>query len=316
VEDFSINADNIVTSSKTARTLRRADVMFLLDCTATMQQTLDVVTSTIDEVVQTYGKSKVNIRLGLVEYRDLTQPERDGIEDLKIHTFGSKSHFTTDIEAYRKTLSTLEAKGGGPLPESTWDAMALAAMDADWDEKADKVMVLFSDAIPYRKGKIVPDVCGLCELLKLKKIDQLHFVIDREDNKKIERFTDILRCVPDVRDPRNTIFGSTYSIQPKNTRKNDRGHFDHLRRVLLNIAKTSGDQAGGNTSGTNPYAGDASTRQQHISGCAIDRRNNAQAQPTNSTKTKKSPLESSTPEEDNEDDDGDQPPMGKKNPYA
>ena len=271
-DDFSISEDTIVTTSKTARTLRRADVMFLLDCTGTMENTLNVVTSTVDEVVETYADSKVQIRLGLVEFRDLTQPPRDEFEALKMHTFGRESNFTSDVTSYQTALAGLTAAGGGPLPESTWDAMALASLKADWGDKADKVMVLFSDAIPYRTGKIIDDVCALCELLKAKKIDQLHFVIDREDEKKIQRFTDVLRCIPDVRDPRNTIFGNTYSIASKGKGKGDHGHLDHLKRVLLNIAKTSGDHAGGNTSGSNPYASADSTRQQHINGCALERR--------------------------------------------
>ena len=311
-DEFSISEDTIVTTSKTARTLRRADVMFLLDCTGTMENTLNVVTSTIDEVVETYADSKVQIRLGLVEFRDLTQPPRDEFEALKMHTFERESNFTSDVKLYQTALTGLTAAGGGPLPESTWDAMALASLKADWDEKADKVMVLFSDAIPYRTGKIIDDVCALCELLKAKKIDQLHFVIDREDDKKIQRFTDVLRCIPDVRDPRNTIFGNTYSIASKS--KGDHGHLDHLKRVLLNIAKTSGDHAGGNTSGSNPYASADSTRQQHIKGCALERRS---GQPPK----KNSRLKDSNSDDDQNLDRGNEKgsvprPRNKKNPYS
>ncbi len=308
-DDFSIGEDTIVTTSKTARTLRRADVMFLLDCTGTMENTLNVVTSTIDEVVETYAESKVQIRLGLVEFRDLTQPPRDDFDALKLHTFQGGSNFTTDVKQYQTALSGLTAAGGGPLPESTWDAMALASLKADWDEKADKVMVLFSDAIPYRKGEIIEDVCALCELLKAKKIDQLHFVIDREDPKKVQRFTDILRCIPDVRDPRNTIFGNTYSIASKG--KGDRGHLAHLKRVLLNIAKTSGDHAGGNTSGSNPYASADSTRQQHIEGCAVERRSGQR--PVKNKGKKRN--QGSNGENDERDDDSGPPPRNKGNPY-
>ena len=311
-DDFSISEDTIVTTSKTARTLRRADVMFLLDCTATMENTLNVVTSTIDEVVETYADSKVQIRLGLVEFRDLTQPPRDDIKALELHTFERESNFTSDVKRYQAALAGLTAAGGGPLPESTFDAMALASLKADWDEKADKVMVLFSDAIPYRTGKIIDDVCGLCELLKAKKIDQLHFVIDREDEKKIQRFTDILRCIPDVRDPRNTIFGNTYSIASKG--KSDRGHLDHLKRVLLNIAKTSGDHAGGNTSGSNPYASADSTRQQHIKGCARERRS---GQPAKKNSKRKTNFRDENRNNDPDDEEGSPPCLGtKRNPYS
>ena len=308
-DDFSISEDTIVTTSKTARTLRRADVMFLLDCTSTMEHTLEVVTSTINEVVETYADSKVQIRLGLVEFRDLEWP-KENYESLKIHTFENDSNFTLDVERYQEALSSLEASGGGPIPESIWDAMALASLEADWDEKADKVMVLFSDAIPRRKGQIVDDVCTLCELLKAKKIDQLHFVIDREDPKKIQRFTDVLRCIPDVRDPRNTVFGNTYSIASKSHGKGDRGHLDHLKRVLLNIAKTSGDHTGGNTSGSNPYASAGSTRQQHIKGCAIERR-------SGQLEIKKSQMSEPKPSKNSQDAevDASPPTPGRKNPY-
>ena len=311
-DEFSISEDTIVTTSKTARTLRRADVMFLLDCTATMENTLNVVTSTIDEVVETYADSKVQIRLGLVEFRDLTQPPRDDIKALELHTFEGGSNFTSDVKLYQAALAGLTAAGGGPLPESTWDAMALASLKADWDEKADKVMVLFSDAIPYRTGKIIDDVCALCELLKAKKIDQLHFVIDREDDRKIQRFTDVLRCIPDVRDPRNTIFGNTYSIASKG--KGDRGHLDHLKRVLLNIAKTSGDHAGGNTSGSNPYASADSTRQQHIKGCAIERRS---GQPPKKSNKRNDNHGKDNRKDDRKDGDDSPPRSGsRRNPYS
>lgn len=309
-DDFSISEDTIVTTSKTARTLRRADVMFLLDCTGTMETTLEVVTSTIDEVVETYASSKVQIRLGLVEFRDLRWP-KENYESLKVHEFEDNSNFTMDVKRYQETLGTLEATGGGPEQESIWDAMAVASLEADWDEKADKVMVLFSDAIPYRKGKIIDYVCDLCELLKVKKIDQLHFVIDREDPKKIQRFTDVLRCIPDVRDPRNTIFGNTYSIASKSHQKGDHGHLDHLKRVLLNIAKTSGDHAGGNTSGSNPYASLNSTRRQHIKGCAVERRNSQPPEKKKQSDSRKKPKTN------DERDDDDAPPRGtgRKNPY-
>ena len=312
-DEFSISEDTIVTTSKTARTLRRADVMFLLDCTKTMENTLEVVTSTINEVVETYAGSKVQVRLGLVEFRDLEWP-KEGYESLKIHTFEDDSNFTLDVERYQEALSSLEASGGGPIPESIWDAMAVASLEADWDEKADKVMVLFSDAIPRRKGQIVDSVCDLCELLKSKKIDQLHFVIDREDQKIIQVFTDVLRCIPDVRDPRNTIFGNTYSISSKNVSKEKRSQLAHLKRVLLNIAKTSGDHAGGNTSGSNPYASIDSTRQQHIKGCAIERRS---GQPP-----KKSSKRNGNHGKDNRKDDRkdghDSPPRSgsRRNPYS
>lgn len=275
MDDFSISEDTIVTNTQTARTLRRADVVFLLDCTGTMKTILRAVTSAITEVVDLYSKSKVQIRLGLVEYRDTTQEADVHLNRMHFHTFAGNSNFTRDIDEYITTLKNLKAEGGGPLPESTYDALAHACNEGDWDKKADKILVLFSDAIPYRFGKIAENVCHLCSILQEKKIDQLHFVMNRGNKKILSKFTPILRCVPDVRDPRYTIFGNTYDIyapgEDRDAEDAEPSDFDHLKTVLLNIAKTSGDQAGGNTSGSQPYADQKSLRSTHVQGCALDR---------------------------------------------
>lgn len=275
MDDFSISEDTIVTNTQTARTLRRADVVFVLDCTGTMKTILRAVTSAITEVVDLYSKSKVQIRLGLVEYRDTTQEADAHLNRMHFHTFAGNSNFTRDIDDYIATLKNLKAEGGGPLPESTYDALAHACNEGDWDQKADKILVLFSDAIPYRFGKIAENVCHLCAILQEKKIDQLHFVMNRGNDKILSKFTPILRCVPDVRDPRYTIFGNTYDIyapgEDREAEDAEPSDFDHLKTVLLNIAKTSGDQAGGNTSGSQPYADQKSLRSTHVQGCALDR---------------------------------------------
>jgi hypothetical protein len=275
MDDFSISEDTIVTNTQTARTLRRADVVFLLDCTGTMKTILRAVTSAISEVVDLYSKSKVQIRLGLVEYRDTTQEADAHLNRMHFHTFAENSNFTRDIDEYIATMKILKAEGGGPLPESTYDALAHACNEGDWDSKADKILVLFSDAIPYRFGKIAENVCHLCGILQEKKIDQIHFVMNRGNDKILSKFTPILRCVPDVRDPRYTIFGNTYDIyapgEDREAEDAEPSDFDHLKTVLLNIAKTSGDQAGGNTSGSQPYADQKSLRATHVQGCALDR---------------------------------------------
>ena len=274
MDDFSISEDTIVTTSQTARTLRRADVVFLLDCTGTMKTILRAITSAITEVVEVYSNSKVQIRLGLVEYRDLNEQADANINRMHFHSFQGKTNFTRDIDEYVDVLKNLKAQGGGPPPESTYDALAYACKEGDWDEKADKILVLFSDAIPYRFGEIVDNICALCGVLQEKNIDQLHFVIDRGNDKVLSKFTPMLRCVPDVRDPRYTIFGNTYDIyspDENRNRKNGPSDFNHLKSVLLNIAKTSGDQTGGYTSGSLAYADEVALRSTHVEGCALDR---------------------------------------------
>lgn len=316
MDDFSISEDTIVTNTQTARTLRRADVVFVLDCTGTMKTILRAITSAITEVVEVYSRSKVQIRLGLVEYRDLTEEEDEHLNRMHFHTFGEKSNFTKDIDEYTDALRNLKAQGGGPPPESTYDALAHACFEGDWDEKADKILVLFSDAIPYRFGEIVDNLCALCGVLQEKKIDQLHFVINRGNNKVLSRFTPMLRCVPDVRDPRYTIFGNTYDIYAPGEKRGpneEPSDFNHLKNVLLNIAKTSGDQAGGNTSGSLAYADEEALRPTHVQGCALDR---MRKKPKPSKKTTPQPDPKPLQEGDGLDEPKRTTTDGKyKNPY-
>jgi len=279
MNEFSISDETIVTSTQTARTMRRADVLFLLDCTGTMKNTLNAIKTTIGEVAEIYEKSDIKIRLGLTEYRDLTQPQDAHLNRLHLYKFENGSHFTTNIDEFQKILFSLIATGGGPNTESTYDALGHSALEADWDEAADKIMVLFSDAIPYRKGKIVENICHLCSIVKQKKIDQLHFVINRRDKKIITRFTTLLKCIPDVRNPRLAIFGNTYPIYGPTEDTTSTKHLEHLKDVLINIAKTSGNQAGGKTSGPNPYGPDDPIRPEYITGCALDRRDSITPKP-------------------------------------
>jgi hypothetical protein len=291
MNDFSISDETIVTSTQTARTMRRADVLFLLDCTGTMENTLTTNKTTIAEVVEIYENSDIKIRLGLTEYRDLTQSQDAHLNRMHLHTFEDDSHFTTNIDEFQNILFSLVATGGGPNTESTYDALGHSAIKADWDEGADKIMVLFSDGMPYRKGRIVEDVCNLCSIIKQKKIDQLHFVINRRDKKIISRFTTLLHCIPDVRNPQLTIFGNTYSIFGPTEDTSSTQHLDHLKDVLLNIAKTSGSQAGGKISGPNPYGPADAIRSEHITGCALDRRDKTPPTPKpKPVRSKNSPI--------------------------
>ena len=85
MDDFTITDETPMTvTSSDNWALRRADVVFIIDCTRTMDTTLQVVLNTIEEVVGVYEKANVKIRMGLTEFRDQQYPE-DERKNLHLH---------------------------------------------------------------------------------------------------------------------------------------------------------------------------------------------------------------------------------------
>jgi len=102
MDDFTITDETPMTvTSSDNWALRRADVVFIIDCTRTMDTTLQVVLNTIEEVVGVYEKANVKIRMGLTEFRDQQYPE-DERKNLHLHhhhEFG-ESYFTEEVDLF------------------------------------------------------------------------------------------------------------------------------------------------------------------------------------------------------------------------
>ena len=109
-------------------------------------------------------------------------------QSTELHTFDGGSNFTSDVKLYQAALVNYGCRWR--TAGINVDAMALASLKVDWDEKADKVMVLFSDAIPYRTGKIIDDVCAR-ELLKAKKLTSSTLSLTVRTTRK-SNVTDVL----------------------------------------------------------------------------------------------------------------------------
>tara|TARA_B110000008_G_scaffold271885_1_gene303901 strand:- start:32 stop:958 length:927 start_codon:yes stop_codon:yes gene_type:complete len=236
--------------------IRRADIQFVIDCTQTMGFILEAIKSSIIEIVETYEKADITVRLGLTEFRDKNFPTQ-GYNSGYVHKFENSSYFTQDIEIFKKKISRLEATGGGPDRESCFDAIAIATMESDWDDGADSIIVFFSDAKPYSEDEIVKGgICGLCPIIKERKINQLHLVISEHDNSILDEYKDIFYCVPDTSNPDQGIPGGTYSIGKKDmSRDGSTGNLQDIKNQLKRIAKTSGRIIRGSQS-SNPYSDD------------------------------------------------------------
>jgi Mg-chelatase subunit ChlD len=125
---------------------RRADIMFVLDCTGSMRGELDAIRDAILDFAQTISGEGVRARVGLIEFRD-----RFNGEEHRALLFAGHP-FTDDPAMFRREVSKLKAEGGDDIPESSLDAVMLA-LRQPFDETANKVIVLVTDAPPH-----VPDV--------------------------------------------------------------------------------------------------------------------------------------------------------------
>src|SRR5262249_54134081 len=91
----------------------QADIVFVLDVTASMQFAINGVRDGIRDFAEGLGdKADLDSRIGLVAFRD-----RQIGEEASVLEFG-KETLTTDLDSFRREVSKLRASGGGDVPET------------------------------------------------------------------------------------------------------------------------------------------------------------------------------------------------------
>jgi uncharacterized protein YegL len=120
----------------------RIDVVFVVDCTGSMQDEIDVVKTKIQEMISkiSSGQPKPDVRYGVVAYRD------------RGDSFVTKKFdFSGQTDQVRMYVNELQADGGGDTPESVNEALHVAIDGMDWDKSANtgKLIFLIGDAGPH-----------------------------------------------------------------------------------------------------------------------------------------------------------------------
>lgn len=119
----------------------RLEVAILLDTTGSMSEEIDRLTATVDEVAERIAKlpGSPRLRLGLVLYRDRGS---DYVTQV--------NSFTSDVEAFRRRLGEVTAKGGGDLPEDVCAALSAGLDELDWSGgRGVRLAFLIGDAPPH-----------------------------------------------------------------------------------------------------------------------------------------------------------------------
>jgi hypothetical protein len=115
-----------------------ADIIFCIDCTASMGPCIEAVVSGVGAFVTSLQMAgRVDYRLRLVAYRDLPYGDEMQITD-----------FTPDAEQFRDWVHALDTRANDTTEESTLDAICVA-LNSDWRPGCHRSVIVFTDAAPH-----------------------------------------------------------------------------------------------------------------------------------------------------------------------
>lgn len=199
---------------------RRADILFVLDCTGSMQGEIDAIKDTIAEFADTIESDGVRARVGLIEFRDRLEGE-----EARVLNFESQP-FTAKPALFRAELSKLRAEGGGSAPESSLDAVMLA-LRQPFSTEASKVIVLITDAPPHIPDKETKSVEDVAQAIRAANIDQFYIVMRTQDSAS-QVYLKLLE--------------SSHNLVFDLGKGNDfRTRAEHFKRTLMSLGKTISD---------------------------------------------------------------------------
>jgi Mg-chelatase subunit ChlD len=175
VKSISINAASFASKSMASKiseidSKRKADIMFVLDCTGSMQGEIDGIKEAITSFADAIESDGVRARVGLVEFRD-----RLIGEEHRVLKFDGQV-FTNNPSSFRKEVSPLKASGGGDEPESSLDALMLA-LRQPFNAEGNKVIVLITDASPHIPDQETSSIETVTNEIKRVGINQMYLVI-------------------------------------------------------------------------------------------------------------------------------------------
>jgi len=115
------------------------EVAFILDTTGSMAEEIAAVKSTIQKVASSLSQSNVQLRLGLVEYKDRT-------DDFVTKVYPMSS----DLQSFARRVSSIDASGGGDTPEDAAEGLRVGINNLQWSSSSvARMAFLIGDAPPH-----------------------------------------------------------------------------------------------------------------------------------------------------------------------
>ncbi|HEY1956433.1 MAG TPA: vWA domain-containing protein [Polyangiaceae bacterium] len=126
---------------------RVVDIAFVLDTTGSMSEEIASVKATIQKVATTLQSNQLQVRVGMVEYKD------------RVDSFVTKPYaFTSNLGAFSHTIAGIEAGGGGDYPEDMNAGIHAALTSLEWSPRAvAKMAFVIADAPPHLDYANDPD---------------------------------------------------------------------------------------------------------------------------------------------------------------
>ncbi len=126
----------------TARALpqrRTVDLAFILDTTGSMSEEIAAVKATIQKVASQLSTSEVNVRVGLVEYKD-----RSDQTHTRVH------QMTSDLQGFSRRIANIRATGGGDHPEDAVAGLRVGLQQLQWSPSSvARMAIMIGDAPPH-----------------------------------------------------------------------------------------------------------------------------------------------------------------------
>lgn len=122
--------------------LNQVDLCFVVDTTGSMGGFIQAAkTQLLATMERLTAESKVNLQVGLVEYRD--HPPQDTSFVTRIYPL------THDLNLMQKHINKLQAQGGGDYPEAVYDGVVEAVRKMYWRDRSLRFILLVGDAPPH-----------------------------------------------------------------------------------------------------------------------------------------------------------------------
>lgn len=115
------------------------DIAFVLDTTGSMSEEIAAVKQTIRQVAAKLDNRQMDVRIGLVEYKDRTDPFVTRVYQM-----------SSDVRGFSRVVSHLSAEGGGDRPESVDAGLHVALTKLAWSPRSQvRMAFLIGDAPPH-----------------------------------------------------------------------------------------------------------------------------------------------------------------------
>ena len=173
-----VDKTTTVEIKKATRTISKsnsADIVFVVDRSASMSRTIDTVRNNINEFARNLAKDGVAARFGLATFSDEVYGRIGGLADEgTILTKFNESYFTSDPAELEKALAGIKLAHGGDFPETSTPTLTQIVSTYDWSKspKNKKFVVLLTDA-PMKQDASVPTIAETLASLKAANIERI-----------------------------------------------------------------------------------------------------------------------------------------------